>query len=191
MATTFDQRAHPTHARPNLEAARNCPRERGFSLLELMVAISLLAIGLMGLVASMASSITYSGISGETRIAMRAIANQIETMQAQMVPLAAANVSAFVSQTSFAVSGLPPKANGSAASGTISFLTEAQANAYWGSSVGVDLDMNGTSNETKVPSTTTPWQAYAVKLTVTWGDRTAAGANRSIDVYTIIFDRGG
>ena len=135
---------------------------KGFTLIEAVVAMAVLAGGLFALIASMAGVLTTYAVTSQTRIALQAISNEIELMQAQVSGLTATGTAAFVGTTTFAVAGLPDQASGAAASGTITFLTEAAANAYWGSSVGVDLDQNGVVNEAKAPSTTTPQKLYAV-----------------------------
>src|SRR5947209_1849371 len=103
---------------------------RAFSLLETVIAASVLVSGLLGLLSVMPPALMALEQAREDDLALRAISNEIDLLSSQMVPLSATStptLTQFLGQTTFDVSaaGLWKKADGSAPVGTITFLTEA------------------------------------------------------------------
>ena len=161
-------------------------RARGFTLIELVVASGIITIGFLGLAASLAASIRGAGTTDDTRIALAAIHDVLEDMRAADP----ATLFATYAGRRFAVAGLRESSAGGP-QGAVAFLTEADAAAALGCAAGsgIDLDWNGIANEAAPPAAT--WSAFAVRVSVLWGDRTLAQGDRAVAAVTIIFGRGG
>jgi prepilin-type N-terminal cleavage/methylation domain-containing protein len=159
--------------------------EAGFGLLEVAVAVAVLAVALCGLFASLGASVAARGASDDTEVARAALRSKLEEMRAS-------DFSTFFSAWSgytWPVAGLLASSRGAAA-GSITLLTEAQASAFFRAAGGpglVDLDGNGVFDEVKPAAA--GWRAYAVRASILWGDKTC-GADRTLDVTTIVYDRG-
>lgn len=152
--------------------------ERGFTIVEAVVAVAVLAIGLLGVVAALATTIRASGISTDTHLAATAIRNKVNDIQA-----GTGNFYTTWNNHTFTVAGLrsPP----SGAQGQVTLLTEAEAQTFFGSSVYLDGD--ATPNETTAPAA--GWKLYAVRVRVNWGDRTQ-NVTRTMDVTTVVVNGG-
>jgi prepilin-type N-terminal cleavage/methylation domain-containing protein len=158
---------------------------RGFTLIEVAVAVFILAVAMLGLVAAMAGAVQGGDITDDTEVARRAISSKIDEMRAS-------DFTSFFTTyggATFDVPGLRPPSTGQPA-GQVTLLSESQARAYFSAAGGlglIDLDWNGNFDETKAPAA--GWKSYAVRLTVTWGEK-GTGGDRSLSVTTIVYDPG-
>ena len=164
-------------------------KQSGFTILEVMIGVGILAIAVLGLVASLSSTIVGSGTTTDTQLAMEGVRGQIEDMRAH--PDFSTLLATYNNRT-FNIAGLRPRSSGTP-HGTITFLTEAQAKAYWavaGAPQLVDLDWTGAFDPDTTDAPAADWGAYAVRVTVTWGDRTA-NTDRTIEMQTMLFNPAG
>jgi type II secretory pathway pseudopilin PulG len=176
----------------------------GFTVLEVTVAIGILTLGVLGVIASIATTKTFSGASVDNRIAVQAIRDKIEELERQVMSITDTSVVDFVNQTATAtpVPDLLAQSTGAPAQLTFTFLTEAEANAYWNPRGGVTCDFDfdkGTPGNRAVGPTTSGkvWKAYPVRIRVAFGDRTGRDPqtgnvhDRALEITTIVWDRNG
>jgi type IV pilus assembly protein PilV len=86
MSRTPIRKSHETPAARAGASGAAAPRA-GFSILEVMIALSVLALGVLGMTAGQISAIKLSGDSRERTLAMYLAQQQVETIQA-MTPTA-------------------------------------------------------------------------------------------------------
>ncbi|MCI0635813.1 MAG: prepilin-type N-terminal cleavage/methylation domain-containing protein [Actinobacteria bacterium] len=172
-------------------------REAGISLLEVLVAIAIVVIAVLGLLAALPLVLAQSRTSRETQIATSAIRSKIDEMRGARFPLPSdpfgTNVLTFytnVLNSTFTVAGLAPPSP-TEAHGRITFLTEAQARAFYAKDgpdlnpdpdINFDLDLDGLDNETEAPSPV--FTCFPVRIEVRW---LSDNHPRMLDVTTILY----
>jgi len=171
--------------------------ETGFSLIEVLVAIAIVVIAVLGLLAAMPLVLTLSRTSRETQIATSAIRSKLDEMRATRFPdpanpLAAHILSVYTDppNATFTVPGLDPPSP-AALHGRITFLTEAQARAFAARDgpdpdadpdIHFDLDLDGLDDETEAPSPF--FTCFPVRVEVQWS---SDNQPRSVSVTTILY----
>jgi type II secretory pathway pseudopilin PulG len=181
--------------------------EGGFTLLQVMVALVVLAIGVMGLLSAATEGMRMAQGSKETQIAIAAARKKIEEIRA--FGSTATNFSTvyttynnqafrvFLDRNGngvFDTTGNPlttdldllPLQAGDTAQGLVTFLSEPQAFTEWGPTLpaafcDLNADGDGTDNADGSPHGT-PF-AYAIKVQIRWQSDFGP---RQIDVPTMI-----
>lgn len=162
-------------------------REAGFTILEVLIAAVVVAIGIVGLISAISSGLKLSETSNETQIAVSAARRKIEEIRA-VAATDFTRVFAYNGQTErllrdpaqpFNASTNPdllPLQPGDTAQLLVTFLTEAEAFAEFSPTLpaGYDFNGNGTFNDTSAP--VSGGTAYAVKVRVRWQSEFGARA---------------
>ena len=164
-------------------------RDEGFTLIEVAIVLSVLAIGLLGTLKVLAALVVQTNASVETGRATQAARTAVEQMRARSYGSVWASYQpGAVPGDTFGVPGLPPPADGRANQGTITFVGEPEYAATWGVAVDFDGDGAATSPAPATAADAARWIALPVRVRIDWGDR-VPGANRSFEVTTCIYDR--
>ncbi|MGH7294607.1 MAG: type IV pilus modification PilV family protein, partial [Polyangiaceae bacterium] len=126
---------------------RRTESERGFTILEVLIAAVVIAVGLLGLMSTISNSLQLSQTSRETQIATTAAQNKVEEIRdlAQSTTTFAIVMTTFANQT-FDVDGLAPMPSNLKAHGVVTFLSEPEAAAAFGLA-SVDLNGNGVTTD--------------------------------------------
>jgi Tfp pilus assembly protein PilV len=163
-------------------------RAGGFTILEVMMAIGVIAFGLLALLATFPNAMALFRSSRETQIAWSAARSKLDEMRALPFPDPAHPDAASLldysspARATFTVQGLTSGA------GKISFLSERQASTAFGG-VNLDLDVNRRNNENV--TATASWIAFPVQVEVSWqsGEDVAGRATqRGITLTTLIYN---
>jgi type II secretory pathway pseudopilin PulG len=173
--------------------------ESGFTILEVVVAAAVLAVGLLGLLSAIPSGLKLLEASRATQIALTTIRSKIEEMRGTTF----ANVYAtFNGQAVIAFRDKNgngaydageeslPFVSGQTSHGSVTFLTEAQAAAAWG--IGsCDLNADGDSADTPPGGGVSGQAAFVVlPVSITFQWKTGKSDTSSITVRDMIFDIG-
>lgn len=160
--------------------ARRTNGQRGFTLLEVMAAIALITIGLLGLLTVIPAMMTVTRMSRESQIATSAIRSQLDDMRSTPFPdpgnTATPNIFNTYNNATFTAVGL------SGALGKVTFLSEAQASSLF--NVALDLDNDGVTSTATVVNT--QYIAYPARVELFWTDSTNAA--RGVTLTTIIYN---
>jgi prepilin-type N-terminal cleavage/methylation domain-containing protein len=163
--------------------------QRGFTLIEVMIAAAVIAVGVLGSISAMSSTLQLATNSRESQIAIAGARQELEIIRdyaANCTTTAQFTLvySLYNNQT-FSVRGLAVP-SGMSQCGSVAFLTETQTGAALGYPGGLDLNGNGTTNDS--PSAVT-FNAYGVTATVAWTSETgstSAQRLRTIQLTTVI-----
>lgn len=152
-------------------------RDRGMTLLEIVVAIGILAIGLVGLVSVIVHTTRHNATMRENLIAMRAAEKQIEEMQNTSFDLVFSTFNAPAKKT-FDVTGLKSPIP-STKVGSIKFPTDAggtqlletATGAVMGGGSNLDLNGNGSidaGNIANLAGTPATYGVLPVEIELQW-----------------------
>lgn len=173
-------------------------RERAFSLLEIMMAMAVLAIAILGTIAAIASDGGVRSVTKETEIANRAIMRWVQHLRSRGVAGAAAEHRPLPGNPNAANPGLPGDplgflvglpTGGAGASLRTVVLCEADAQARFPMTPAQDwdLDGDGVMNE---PEGTSDRAAYSiltpVEITVRWTPE-SGGPEMRVTTYSMIY----
>src|SRR5262245_21198072 len=133
----------------------------GLSALEVLVALGILAVGLLGFFGLLVSSLQTQSTSHETELAVQAARAKLEEVRS--LPLRSV-IAVDGARTAFPVSGLVQPAGG-----LVELCRERNASGDLPSVVaelGQDLDLNGDGDKDDAPAD--DFLVVPVKVTVTW-----------------------
>jgi prepilin-type N-terminal cleavage/methylation domain-containing protein len=176
-------RETPQAKHPVEGAMRKGSGEKGFTLVEVMIAAAVIAVGLLGVVSSIASSLQLIVNSRETQSALAGARRKVEEIRD--AGLSATTFSSVRSYdgSRFAVSGLTLP-TGVTACGLVTFLSEQAAATALGLA-SVDLNGNGSTADAVDDS----FNAYAIRVSVSWTTEMGASSTsraRSIELITLV-----
>ncbi len=156
---------------------RRVRHEKGFTLVEIVVALGILVVAIIGLVSVIAHTTRHNAVNRENQTAMRAAEKKIE----EMVNSSFATVFTTFSATGAATFDVPPLLAPTSGTkvGTIRFpgaggaLLELGSGAFMGMAADLDLDGNGAVTSGDVSTT---YQILPLEIEMTWkgihGERT-------------------
>ncbi len=161
--------------------------ERGFTLLELLLAVGVVSVGLLGLLSVIKNGLDLDTTSRESHIALVEARKKLEEMKA--VPfnelydryrpggvIGDAYTLAMPVQESTGIK-LPTLGN---AQGTVTFLTEPQAASRYGVAT---FDCNRDNDSADAPDAS--WGLYPVRIRITWLSR---GQTRQVELYSVVYN---
>ena len=155
---------------------RESPGAAGFSLLEMMVSISILGVLMLATTASLIHAHRLSDESDERRIAREAIQNQVETFRGMTIQEAAV----LANNSTFDVAGLPPIQSGQHGSVQI-FLNEADPESPALDLDGAGVDLNGNGTRTDVLTPTDDYRLLPIRISVRWPTTDGTFLNVTLD----------
>lgn len=169
--------------------------ERGFTIIEVMVAAAVLAIGLMGLLSAISNGLKLSSTSRESQLALAAMRSRFDQMKADVFATlysdyttnaAKRDIIIFEDKNSNGAYDAGeeslPFVSGQSIHGSVAFLSETEAGAAWGVPGEADLNGDGDANDAADAS----FGVYAVRIQLQW--RGTAG-NRSLELIDTIYER--
>jgi type II secretory pathway pseudopilin PulG len=172
--------------------------ESGFTILEVVVAAAVLALGLMGLLSAIPGGLKLMQTSRETQIALTCIRSKLEEMRAADFDTLydTYNGQAVIAFEDKDLSGdftageeTLPFVPTMTRHGLVTFLREAEAAAAWGTGT-VDLNADGDGADAPPGGGGTgqaPFQAFAISITLSWQSETGT---RSVKLVDLIYDGG-
>ncbi len=167
------------------EAGRR--RERGFTLLELMLAVCVVSVGLLGLLSVIKNGLDLDTTSRESHIALVEARKKLEEMKAAPFgELYDRYQSGGVIGNAFTLTAPVQDATGvklptlQSANGTITFLTEPQAASRFGVA---SFDCNRDYDTADSPDAS--WRIYPIRIRITWLSR---GQTRQVELYSVIYN---
>lgn len=163
----------------------------GFTLVEVAIALSVIAIGLLGLLSVITNGLDLSTTSSETQRALSAARKKVESLKTYdfdtLYEDCSADNSGDVSQPGRYFDcadedggGALELQSGDSHHGEVEFLSEAESIAEFGAAG----DFNKDGNYDDAPAA--GWTQYPVVVTVRWQNRFG---DRQVRVATVLFDQ--
>ena len=171
-------------------------RDSGFTILEVMVAAAILALGLMGLLSAISSGLKLEENSRETQLALATARSKFDEMKADYASGDANFYTTYANQALYmfddknsngvydAGEESYPFQSGKTVHGHVTFLGEHDAAAVWGQPNN-SIDLNGDGNTNDSPPGNPNFKTWVVKIDLSW--RGATG-NRSLVLFDTVFE---
>lgn len=173
-------------------------RTRGFTLLEVMIAVLVLVLAIFGVLAAINTSAISRQLSVDTERAAHIMQTELEKWRGFPTNIAAQGIwtavdsggNANTPEASFSIgkdeTGKPLLAKGV---GVVRLLSEAEAETAFGLGAGtLDLDGDGTNGEDDANSDRTQYQVVPLRITLTWTSISAGP--RTAQTETILYPKG-